>query len=841
MPRTSSWLLLALLGLASLAQARVASYDNFQNATRSGWSYWSDAPASQDALPEPGNPGNYALVGQVEQRGAFVHTRAGLSVPFWGGALSFRYFIPAGSDIHRLEVNYTLEDGTRLYSSVLAAPGAWQKVELPLSRALPWRLRYFSKAVLTGVEIGFSQGVGELWLDEALLTTDPQALIHQARPQFIWKADEAWQAPAEGSKAWFVKRFPVADVAQVDEAWAQLVAAGEGALSLNGHQLGPLAGPPEGVEYGLKPWLVEGENLLTVQVTAPPAGPAGLAGVVGVSYPQGGLEVYATDSSWDASATGTDALTDAVEVAQIGGWPWPSAYLWPLQAPWPHSKLPGVTLEYVNREAKAALLTLRNPSPAALSGQLEVTLQQLAPDLTVTKTERFAQPYQLVAEGQIGVPLPQLAKLSGAVRVTATLSSAEMTADFSKLLYLFGAAIALPELATEPTGQATGFYHIEQLQGRPQLIDPAGRATFSLGLNAVFLDDVWSAGYKHSVLERYQDVSDWKSFSADRLAWLGFNTLGWGDCNAEAAARGLAFGVTLGTTWLGPQLQNAAGATLPMPDPFDPAWRQAVAKRAGELAAQYRENPNLLGYYLDNELPLDECLVDYLWSPACSARLIQFLSDRYQGDIAALRAAWNFDIASFEALPEHCAALAGPTRRVREDLLAFVQLLAKTYFEVTTAALREADPNHLILSERFPMEAPTFLLDALASVDAVCINRYHLGGFGATTFTEEELGQFRTVVAVTGKPVLVTEWGGYALDTPYANSGALLATEADRAAQYQATLAQLRAEPGIIGAHYFCWVDSTDYENRGWGLVNPDDVFYQPLVETVRRANSSTN
>ena len=559
--------------------------------------------------------------------------------------------------------------------------------------------------------------------------------------------------------------------------------------------------------------------------------------MVGVSYPQDELEVYATDSSWGAGASESDIPTDAVEVAQIGGWPWPSAYLWPLQAPWPHSKLPGVALDYVNREAKAALLTLRNPNLAALSGQLEVTLEQLAPDLTVTKTERFNQPYQLVAEGQIGVPLPQLAKLSGAVRVTATFSSAEMKADFSKLLYLPGAAIALPELATEATGQATGFYHIEQLQGRPQLIDPSGRATFSLGLNAVFLDDGWSAGYKHSVLGRYQDTADWKNFTADRLAWLGFNTLGWGDCVAEATARGLAFGVSLSTTWLGSQLADAAGVPGAMPDPFDPAWQQAVARRAGELAAQYRDNPNLLGYYLDNELPLDESLVDYLWSPACSAQLVQFLSDRYQGDIALLRAAWNLDIASFEALREHRAALAGPTGRVREDLLAFVQLLAKTYFEVTTAALRQADPGHLIFSQRFPMEAPAFLLGALAPVDAVCINRYHRGGFGATTFTEEELGQFRTVMAATGKPVLITEWGGYSLDTPYVNSGALLATQADRATQYEATLAQLRAEPEIIGAHYFCWVDSTDYENRGWGLVNPDDVFYQPLADTVQRVN----
>lgn len=838
MPRTSSWLLLALLCLASLAQARIASYDNFQSATRSGWSYWCDVPASQDALPEPGNPSNYVLVGKLEQRGSFVHALDGLSAPVWGGVLSFRYFIPAGSDIDRLEVNYTLGDSDHCYNSVAAVPGAWQKVELPLSRALPWRSRYFSDAVLTRVDIGFAEGLGELWLDEVLLTTDPQALKHQARPQFIWKADEAWQAPAEGSKAWFVKRFPVADAARVDEAWVQLVASGEGFVSLNGHQLGPLAAAPTGVEYGLKPWLVEGENLLTVQVIAPATGPAGFAGVVGVSYPQNELEVYATDSSWDAGASQSDASTDAVEVAQIGSWPWPSAYLWPLQAPWPHSKLPEASLEYINRDAKAALLRLRNPNPTALSGQLEAKLEQLAPDLAVTKTERFTQPYQLVAEGQIGVLLPQLAKLSGAVRVTATFSSAEMTADFSKLLYLPGATIALPQLEAEATGQATGFYHIEQLQGRPQLVDPSGHATFSLGLNAVFLDDGWSAGYKHSVLGRYQDVTDWKNFTADRLAWLGFNTLGWGDCEVEAAARGLAFGVTLGTTWLGPQLADAAGVSIAMPDPFDPAWQQAVAGRAGELAAQYRDNPNLLGYYLDNELPLDEGLVDYLWSPACSAKLVQFLSDRYQGDIALLRAAWNLDIASFEALPEHRAALARPTGRVREDLLAFVQLLAKTYFEVTTAALRQADPDHLVFSERFQMATPTFLLGALAPVDAVCINRYHRGGFGATTFTEEELAQFRAVMAATGKPVLITEWGGYSLDTPYANSGALLATQADRATQYEATLAQLRAEPGIIGAHYFCWVDSTDYENRGWGLVNPDDIFYQPLVATVRRANS---
>jgi hypothetical protein len=131
-------------------------------------------------------------------------------------------------------------------------------------------------------------------------------------------------------------------------------------------------------------------------------------------------------------------------------------------------------------------------------------------------------------------------------------------------------------------------------------------------------------------------------------------------------------------------------------DFFSDEFLQRVATITEERVVPLRGDPNLLGWFLDNELKwgkdwrsrntmLDEYLLLEETSPG------RQVAEQYQGD------------------PE-----------------GFLLALAKQYFRVTSEAIREADPNHLILGARasslsMPPQVPQA---ATAYLDVFSVNCY---------------------------------------------------------------------------------------------------------------------
>src|SRR5271166_4088560 len=116
-------------------------------------------------------------------------------------------------------------------------------------------------------------------------------------------------------------------------------------------------------------------------------------------------------------------------------------------------------------------------------------------------------------------------------------------------------------------------------------------------------------------------------------AW-GFNTIGnWSEPRllerhempyvVPIHAYGNFARVSSGSDWWGK-----------MPDPFDPAFAAAVDALAAKAASTYRQDPYLIGYFVDNEL-------------ACIAQL----TERYR-DAEHLAAAWGIAAHSWDELRE---------------------------------------------------------------------------------------------------------------------------------------------------------------------------------------------
>lgn len=176
----------------------------------------------------------------------------------------------------------------------------------------------------------------------------------------------------------------------------------------------------------------------------------------------------------------------------------------------------------------------------------------------------------------------------------------------------------------------TGFFHTTYANDRWWLVTPDGNPFFSLGVNGVrrksfrgtadvsriegreeifehipfyhecpecfFDDSIYFSHYAWNVKQKYDDYDHWKTYTDKRLTTVGFNTIGnWSDTlfyNHPV----LPYTFTLDTR-RNPDLRTNTG----LPDVFHPDWPDHVDKVCSAIK-QYKDDPFLLGYFVDNEI-----------------------------------------------------------------------------------------------------------------------------------------------------------------------------------------------------------------------------------------------
>jgi hypothetical protein len=296
---------------------------------------------------------------------------------------------------------------------------------------------------------------------------------------------------------------------------------------------------------------------------------------------------------------------------------------------------------------------------------------------------------------------------------------------------------------------ATGFFHVERPVGanRVWLIDPDGNPFFSVGINTVLRSA--NAPDLDSYLRRHADFAEVARIEWDRLtdgAQGGFgyffnsspgfsteNDLEPGTMNpiTELAPYGIRLAVSVPAAAsfamksAGGSVLGAADSTATLGDPFNPAYRDHL--RASWAAVVRPDDPNLLVYWLDNEIgffdwplhlpPGTRDMRPWIWAdcpagstidqPACAAHAFgRFLRDRYGDDPAALSAAWGRGFASFDAVLA-ARPRPGASDEVRrcdgeceQDMQRFQRVLWRKWIVVWTGLVRELDPNHLVGTPR---------------------------------------------------------------------------------------------------------------------------------------------
>jgi len=417
-------------------------------------------------------------------------------------------------------------------------------------------------------------------------------------------------------------------------------------------------------------------------------------------------------------------------------------------------------------------------------------------------------------------------------------------------------------LPREPKGKATGFFHVEEHDDRWWVIDPKGRPFFIIGTDHANYRVHWCeklgyAPYHRNMAKRFDgDEQKWAASTAERLLAWGFNSLG-ANHSPSLRYRGLA--------WMGFVSFGSGFASISdicpkvhwtgFPNVFHPRFALYCEKRARQLCAPFRNDPWLLGYFLDNELEWygkehrDWSLCDEVFKkPAAHSgkrALIAFLRKRYP-TIEQLNEAWGTRVASYEALTASTEPLRHRTERGRADKIDFVRLVAERYFAITTAAIRKHDPNHMILGCRFAGRLPPIGEIAGKYCDIFSINCYRWVDLetGIVRGFEDDLKKWYDKVK---RPFMITEWSFPALDSGLPckhGAGQRFDTQAQRARAFTIFQKLLFSTPFMAGSDYFMWVDepalgisSTFPEDSNYGLVNVHNEPYKPLVEAAARVH----
>lgn len=345
------------------------------------------------------------------------------------------------------------------------------------------------------------------------------------------------------------------------------------------------------------------------------------------------------------------------------------------------------------------------------------------------------------------------------------------------------------------------------------------------------------------------DRPAWVAETVGRLQEWGFNTVGaWS--GEDMNRSGLPYTRVL---WLGGESGPPDSRLI---DVFDPRYEERVVQQAKEQVTPHVEDKNLVGYFINNELPFyGECgwptdPEKSLWdrylalpkeSPGRRAAL-DFFRKKYP-TLEAAQQDWK--ISSLEEL-EPPGPLRAKSQAAFRFKYAWAGEVAERYFALCEQAVRRIDPNHLLLGSRFAGKPPMAVVSALGRhADIVSVNHYQVDG-------KPDLSMLRNLHALTGKPVLITEFSWRSNDNRSGDSNVkgaevTVPTQADRAARYRNYVTEVMAEPYLLGVHWFQYFDepadgrSFDGENSNYGVVDVHNRPYEALVAAMKETNSTVS
>jgi len=384
----------------------------------------------------------------------------------------------------------------------------------------------------------------------------------------------------------------------------------------------------------------------------------------------------------------------------------------------------------------------------------------------------------------------------------------------------------------------TGFFRVEKAD-RWWLVTPEGNAFLSLGVNHIHPDllfqeynrEYWAdqlgyreVPYSHKGFEASPAYGKWLAMVEEDLGKWGFNTIG-GLSMINRCPTGIPYTMCVrfvdNCHWM-------KAEDISFPDAFSQDFANKCREIAKKQCAPRRDDPYLVGYfysdtpiltcrgahakegllYYDN--PREEVLT---WPRAIAAlpagapgkqTYVEFMRGRYHGRIRDFNAVYGTSLKSFrELLSGSLPSSPARHEQAHSDEKAFLKEILEKLYRVLSGALREHDPNHLILGDRYNgnTELPDAAMETMASYCDVLSIQYY-GHF------DEQKADLDMAYGKTGKPVVLCD---SCFSTPSEEMpnpfGRWVENQKQRAVAYEGYARGIFSQDCVVGWHWCGYVD----------------------------------
>ncbi len=385
--------------------------------------------------------------------------------------------------------------------------------------------------------------------------------------------------------------------------------------------------------------------------------------------------------------------------------------------------------------------------------------------------------------------------------------------------------------------EATGFFYSSKIGGRWWIVDPLGYPYISVGLSHINYSLNGSQLQRANALNKYGSFENWALETTRQVRdELNFNNSFSPRAEVEKIEKGLpymahmsvmsSFGASKGVRGkCNGSTVFVANNTMPVFDPdFEDYANQYAKERANDV-----NNPKIIGYTTDNELPMDEAMLGLSLS-------VNHLKPENHYTYAC---AWTWLV---NMTGKDNPSFGDVTSELNDLFRGFVY---DRYFYVVSKAFRAADCNHMNMGCRFltkSKDSEWVYRFAAQYLDVMTINWY---------FAWEPQSDALLGIEKNGDlPFMVTEFYSKAGDSGLKNTagaGFYVATQTDRADFYENFTLKLLESKNCIGWQLFHYMDNDPNSgtadassvNSNKGIYNNDYELYTDFTDRIKVLNKN--
>jgi len=411
------------------------------------------------------------------------------------------------------------------------------------------------------------------------------------------------------------------------------------------------------------------------------------------------------------------------------------------------------------------------------------------------------------------------------------------------------------------TSKATGFFRVEEIEGRWWFIDPDGNAFISVGVNHIHSRDLQKPWNRHVYEEKYGNEETFFTESEKRLKEWNFNTVGPFSRYPEFVGEdGMPYLYNLSpeefplARWQ--SVYGRKNREWVIPDVFSDEWKVKVENVLEPLCKQYRDDPLFIGYcYVDipcwDQVELwVESIIKTTDTPGKMA-YVKLMRERYP-DIGDWNSAHNTNYRDFDDIIEdtdpHKRSIkswAGFTDRdrINDDDHAFLGHIASRYYEVLGETIRRNDGNHLIIGDRYDGNhgVPEEVLRSTGKyTDVLGIQYYPVDHYRGYEHHNSVIKQYYEIV---GKPVFLVDLAfSVPSRTMPAPFGAHVSDQRERGRKYAEYFKNAFEIPFVIGMGWCGYIDGSYNVEPLWqhsGIIDEFDEPHEDFIEQVKKTNET--